>query len=120
MDEHKDGKGSSRSEKSSIDMDNYIASASDFYSSSDTLNDVKNSTKEKKKVKEGRERKKIGRKTSSVTSLQGKRTTTKKKIMKSKMGQKSISYEGRKTSSADHKTAKEDKNPMHYRKLVEK
>eukprot|EP00957_Ditylum_brightwellii_P178930 13630309-Ditylum_brightwellii.AAC.1 len=70
MDEHKDGKGSSGSEKFVVDMDDYIASASDFHSSSDTSNDVKNSTKEKKKGKEGRERKKLGRKPSSVTSSQ--------------------------------------------------
>eukprot|EP00957_Ditylum_brightwellii_P138722 10574055-Ditylum_brightwellii.AAC.1 len=74
MDEHKDGKGSSGPEKSVINMDNYIASASNFYSLSDTSNDVKNSTKKKqkkkKKLKEGKEAKKLGRKPSNVTSSQ--------------------------------------------------
>eukprot|EP00957_Ditylum_brightwellii_P153208 11660997-Ditylum_brightwellii.AAC.1 len=53
--------------------------------------------------------KKTGRKPSSVTSSQGKRIAVKKKITKSKMGEKSTSYEGMKTSSAHCKTIKEEK-----------
>eukprot|EP00957_Ditylum_brightwellii_P022840 1723371-Ditylum_brightwellii.AAC.1 len=88
MEEHKDGKGSSGTEKSVVDMNDYIASASDFYSSSNISNDVKKGAKEKMKVKEGKKRKNIGRKPSSVTLSQGKRTDVKKKVMKSKMGEK--------------------------------
>eukprot|EP00957_Ditylum_brightwellii_P132828 10128814-Ditylum_brightwellii.AAC.1 len=69
MDGHKDGKGSSGSEKSVLNRDDYIVASSDFYCSSDTSNDVKNSTK-KKKLKEGKETKKLGRKPASVTSSQ--------------------------------------------------
>eukprot|EP00957_Ditylum_brightwellii_P095552 7277841-Ditylum_brightwellii.AAC.1 len=80
MDEHKDEKSLSGSEKSFVNIDGFIASSSDFYSSSDTSNDVKKGVKEKKKVKEGRERKNIERKPSSVTPSQGKRTAVKKKM----------------------------------------
>eukprot|EP00957_Ditylum_brightwellii_P014995 1130540-Ditylum_brightwellii.AAC.1 len=70
MEEHKDGKGSSGSEKSVVDCDDSIASASDFYSSSNISNDAKKGAKEKIKVKEGKERKNTGKKSSSVTSSQ--------------------------------------------------
>eukprot|EP00957_Ditylum_brightwellii_P013082 988186-Ditylum_brightwellii.AAC.1 len=57
MEEHKDGEGSSGSEKYVVDFDNFIASASDFYSSSDISNDVRKDAKEKINVKEGKKRK---------------------------------------------------------------
>eukprot|EP00957_Ditylum_brightwellii_P037379 2829132-Ditylum_brightwellii.AAC.1 len=52
MEEHKDGNSLSGSEKSVVDFDDFIASASDFYSSIDISSDVKKGTKEKIKVKE--------------------------------------------------------------------
>eukprot|EP00957_Ditylum_brightwellii_P001812 139314-Ditylum_brightwellii.AAC.1 len=64
MEEHKDGKGSSGSEKPVVDFANFIASSSDFYSSSDISTDVKVDAKEKKKVKEGMKRKTTGKKPS--------------------------------------------------------
>eukprot|EP00957_Ditylum_brightwellii_P122390 9333131-Ditylum_brightwellii.AAC.1 len=70
MEEHKDGKCLSGSEKSVVYMDNFIASASDFYSSSNISNDVKKGAKEKMKVKEGKKRKNTGRKPLSVTLSQ--------------------------------------------------
>eukprot|EP00957_Ditylum_brightwellii_P111757 8523953-Ditylum_brightwellii.AAC.1 len=70
MDEHKDKESSSGSDKSAVNMDNFIASSSDFYFSSDTSNDVKKGTKEKKKVKEGRKQENIGRKSLNVTPAQ--------------------------------------------------
>eukprot|EP00957_Ditylum_brightwellii_P170032 12942158-Ditylum_brightwellii.AAC.1 len=85
-------------------MDNYIASASDVYSSSGTSIDVKNSTKKKKKLKEEKEMKELGRKPSSVTSSQGKKAAKREKIMKSSMEEKSTSFEKRKPSCADYKT----------------
>eukprot|EP00957_Ditylum_brightwellii_P024293 1832178-Ditylum_brightwellii.AAC.1 len=88
MEEHNNGEGSSGSEKSVVDMDNFIASSSDFYTSSNISNDVKEGTKEKMKMKEGKKRINTGRKSSSVTSSQGKRTAVKKKMTKTKMGEK--------------------------------
>eukprot|EP00957_Ditylum_brightwellii_P087839 6689631-Ditylum_brightwellii.AAC.1 len=70
MEEPKDGKRSSGSENSVVDMDNFIASASDFYSSSDISTDVKMDGKEKKMVKEGMKRKTTRKKPSSMTSSQ--------------------------------------------------
>eukprot|EP00957_Ditylum_brightwellii_P015806 1190363-Ditylum_brightwellii.AAC.1 len=64
MEERKDGKGSSGSEKSVVDIDDFIASSSDFYSSSNISNDVKKGAKKKMKVKEGKKRKNTGRKPS--------------------------------------------------------
>eukprot|EP00957_Ditylum_brightwellii_P166267 12657856-Ditylum_brightwellii.AAC.2 len=52
MEEHKDGNGSSGSGKYVVDFDDFIASSSDFYSSSKISNDVKKGIKEKMKVKE--------------------------------------------------------------------
>eukprot|EP00957_Ditylum_brightwellii_P117500 8961570-Ditylum_brightwellii.AAC.1 len=63
MEAHKDGKGSSGSEKS---MD----------------------VEEKKKVKEGIKRKTTGKKPTSVTSSQGRRYAVKKKMTKAKMEDK--------------------------------
>eukprot|EP00957_Ditylum_brightwellii_P057729 4376926-Ditylum_brightwellii.AAC.1 len=70
MDEHKDGKDSSGSEKSVVDLDYFIASPADFYSSSNISTDVNMDAKEKKKVEEGMKRKTTGQKPSSVTSSQ--------------------------------------------------
>eukprot|EP00957_Ditylum_brightwellii_P011176 846471-Ditylum_brightwellii.AAC.1 len=117
MEEHKDGKGSSGSEKSIVDMDDSIASASDFYSSSDISNDVKKGTQEKMKVKEGRKRKNIGRKPSSETPSQGKRTVVKKKMTKANMGEKGTSYKEKKTSSVDNNTTKEDGKRNAFQKV---
>eukprot|EP00957_Ditylum_brightwellii_P126871 9671187-Ditylum_brightwellii.AAC.1 len=88
MEERKDGKGSSGSEKSVVDFDDFIVSSSDFYSSSNISNDVKKDAKEKMKVKEGKKRKNIGRKPSNVTSSQGRRSAVKKKMTKANMGDK--------------------------------
>eukprot|EP00957_Ditylum_brightwellii_P030680 2324908-Ditylum_brightwellii.AAC.1 len=74
MKEPKDGKRSSGSEDSVVDIDNFIASVFDFYSSSDISTDVKMDGKEKKKVKEGIKRKTKRKKPSSVTSSQGRRS----------------------------------------------
>eukprot|EP00957_Ditylum_brightwellii_P002609 200221-Ditylum_brightwellii.AAC.1 len=60
------------------------------------------------KVKEGKERRNTGRKPSSVTSSQGRRTAIKKKMTKAKMGDKSTSYKEKKTSSVDNNATKED------------
>eukprot|EP00957_Ditylum_brightwellii_P033633 2550138-Ditylum_brightwellii.AAC.1 len=88
MKECKDGKGSSGSEKSVVDKDNFIASSSDFYSSSNISNDVKKGAKEKMRMKEGKKGNITGRKPSSVTLSQGRRTAVKKKMTKTKMGEK--------------------------------
>eukprot|EP00957_Ditylum_brightwellii_P142624 10866647-Ditylum_brightwellii.AAC.1 len=88
MDEHKDEKTSSGSEKSVVSMDNFITSSSDLYSSSDTSNDVEKGAKEEKNVKEGRKRKNIERKPSSVTPLQGEISAVKEKITKARIGEK--------------------------------
>eukprot|EP00957_Ditylum_brightwellii_P007749 586405-Ditylum_brightwellii.AAC.1 len=55
MEEHKDGKGSSGSEKFVVDMDDFIAPASDFYSPCNISNDVKKGAKEKMKLEEKEE-----------------------------------------------------------------
>eukprot|EP00957_Ditylum_brightwellii_P111984 8539764-Ditylum_brightwellii.AAC.1 len=88
MEEYKDRNGSSGPEKSVVDFDDFTASSSDFYSSSNISNDVKMDAKEKMKVKEGMKRKTTGGKPSSVTSSQGRRTAVKKKMTKGKMGDK--------------------------------
>eukprot|EP00957_Ditylum_brightwellii_P101653 7747057-Ditylum_brightwellii.AAC.1 len=74
MENYKDGNGSSGSEKSVVDFDDFIASSSDFYSSSDISTDVKKDAKEKMMVKEGKKKKNTGKKPSSVTSSQGRRS----------------------------------------------
>eukprot|EP00957_Ditylum_brightwellii_P099589 7585715-Ditylum_brightwellii.AAC.1 len=102
MEEHKDGNGSSGSEKSA--------------SSSNISNDVKKDTTEKIKVKEGKKRKSTGRKPSSVPSLQGRRTAVKKKMTKVKMRDKGTPHKEKKTSSVDDNTTKEDEKRNVFQK----
>eukprot|EP00957_Ditylum_brightwellii_P005402 411950-Ditylum_brightwellii.AAC.1 len=101
-------------------MDDFIASESDFYSSSDISNDAKKGVKEKMKVKEGKKRKNIGRKPSIVTSSQGKRTGVKTRMTKDKMGEKCTSYKKKKTSFADNKTTNKDEKRNAFQKVSEK
>eukprot|EP00957_Ditylum_brightwellii_P153396 11675091-Ditylum_brightwellii.AAC.1 len=68
------------------------------------------------KVKEGNKRKNTGRKPSSVTSSQGRRTAVKKKMMKAKVGDKGTPYKEKKTSSVDNNTTKEDEKRNVFQK----